>query len=55
MSGDNWEIKWVLRTMVPSAEMGSNLVYFCRASISLARNCAGFHLALELLAKAYQR
>ena len=42
MSGDDWEIKWMLRTMVPSAEVESNTVYFCRASINLARNCAGF-------------
>ena len=28
--------------MVPSAEVGSNIVYFCRASVNLARNCVGF-------------
>ena len=27
---------------MPSAEVGSNFAYFCRASINLARNCAGF-------------
>jgi len=32
----------VLRTMVPSAEVGSNFVYFCSTSVNLARNCAGF-------------
>ena len=42
ISGDYWEIKWVLRTMVPSVEVGSNLVYFCRASVTLAKNCAQF-------------
>ena len=42
MSGDDWEIKWVLRTIVPSVEVGSNFVYFFRASINLARNYAGF-------------
>ena len=32
----------MLRTMVPSAEVGSNLVYICRASVNLARICVGF-------------
>ena len=41
MSGDDWEIKLVLRAMVPSVEAGSNLVYFCRASLT-ARNYARF-------------
>ena len=27
--------------MVPSAEVGSNFAYFCRASTNLVRNCAG--------------
>ena len=36
----------MLRTMVPSAEVGSNFVYFCSASVNLARNCAGFSSSL---------
>ena len=40
MSGDNWEIKWVLRTTASSVEAESNLVYFCRATVNLARNCS---------------
>ena len=42
----------MLRTMVPSAEVGSNFVYFCSASVNLARNCAGFsssHYFLEFI------
>ena len=31
---------------MPSAEVGSNFVYFCRASINLARNYAGFSSSL---------
>ena len=27
ISGDDWEIKWVLKTMVSSAEVRSNFVY----------------------------
>ena len=42
MSGDDWEIKWVLRAIVPSVEVESNLVYICRAFVNLARNCAEF-------------
>ena len=49
MSGDDWEIKWVLRTRVPSVEVGSNVVHFCRASVNLARNCADFHLVFEFI------
>ena len=49
ISGDDWEIKWVLRTMVPSAEVGSNFVYFCSASINLGRNYAGFSSSLWLI------
>ena len=37
----------MLRTMVPSAEVGSNFVYFCSASVNLARNCAGFSSSLN--------
>ena len=48
MSEDYWEIKWVLRTIVPSIEVGSNVVRVCRASVNLARNCADFHLVFEL-------
>ena len=36
----------MLRTVMPSAEVGSSFVYFCRASINLARNCAGFSSSL---------
>ena len=36
----------MLRKMVPSAEVGSNFVYFCRASDNLARNCAEFSSSL---------
>ena len=36
----------MLRTMVPSAEVGSNFVYFCDASINLARNGARFLYSL---------
>ena len=32
----------MLRTTVPSVEVGSNLVYFCRASDNLVKNCAQF-------------
>ena len=39
----------MLRTMVPSAEVGSNFVYFCSASVNLARNCAGFSSSLYFL------
>ena len=42
ISGDYWEIKWVLRTMVPSVKVGSNLIYFCTASVNLVKNCAQF-------------
>ena len=31
---------------MPSAEVGSNFVYFGRTSINLARNCAGFSSSL---------
>lgn len=30
----------MLRTMVSSVEAESNLVYFCRATVNLARNCS---------------
>ena len=39
----------MLRTMVPSAEVGSNFVYFCRASVCLSRNCAGFSSSLWVI------
>ena len=46
----------MLRTMVPSAEGRSNFVYFCSASVNLARKTVlGFHLVFELFAGAYQR
>ena len=38
----------MLRTMMPSAEVGSNFVYFCSASVNLARNCVGFHLVFVI-------
>ena len=31
---------------MPSTEVGSNFVYFCRASVNLSRNCAGFSSSL---------
>ena len=52
---DDWEIKWVLRTMVPSAEVGSNFVYFCRASVNLARNCAGFSPSLWVISQSLSK
>ena len=52
MSGNDWEIKWTLRTMVPSAEVGSNIVYFCRASVNLARNCAGFSFSPWVISRS---
>ena len=54
MSGDYWEIKWVLRTVVPSVEVGSNLVYFSGLLLTWLEIVLGIHLVLELLARAYQ-
>ena len=53
ISGDDWEIKQVLRTMAPSVEVGFNLVCFCRAFVKLLEIVPSFHLVLELLARAY--
>ena len=36
----------MLRTMMPSAEVGSNLAYFCSASVNLDGNCARFSSSL---------
>ena len=54
MSGDYWEIKWVLRTVVPSVEVGSNLVYFSGLLLTWLEIVLDIHLVLELLARAYQ-
>ena len=54
MSGDYWEIKWVLRTVVPSVEVGSNLVYFSGLLLTWLEIVLGIHLVLELLDRAYQ-
>ena len=48
---------WVLPSEPPgkpSAELRSNFVYFCSASVNLARNLLGIRLALELFPGAYQ-
>ena len=42
----------MLRTMVPSAEVGSNLIYFCSTSINLARNCARFLSSLLVISQS---
>ena len=44
-----WCHQWVLRTIVLSVEVGSNFVYFCRASVNLARNYAGFSPGLWVI------
>ena len=55
MSGDNWEIKWVLRAMVPSVVVGSNLVYFCRASLTWLEIMPGFHKVFELFSQSLSK
>ena len=55
ISGDDWEIKWVLRTMVPSAEVGSNFIYLCSTSFNLARNYAGFSSSLWVLSQSLSK
>ena len=42
----------MIRTMVPSAEVGFNFVYFCSASINLARNCARFLSSLLVISQS---
>ena len=41
--------------MEPSIEVGSNLVYFCRASINLARNCAVFSSSLWIISQSLSK
>ena len=36
----------MLRTMVPSAEVGSNFVYFCSSSLTWLEIVLGFHLVV---------
>ena len=45
----DWATKLNRRTMLPSAEVGSNFVYFCRASVKLDRNCARFSSSLWVI------
>ena len=42
----------MLRIMALSAEVGSNFVYFYRASINLARNCARFLSSLLVISQS---
>ena len=55
MFGEDREIKWMLRTMMPSVEVGSNFVYFCRTSVNLARNCARFSTSLGAISRSLSK
>ena len=45
----------MLRTVVPSAEVGSNFVCFGSASINLDRNCAGFSSSLWVISRSLSK